>query len=94
MEVMSLPEPEPAAREAAVLVSMMERAPQCGRNRPGAGPDLDGAPVLVMPHYHAARVACQALQRFCRNARPVLEHGLAGLIRVRQRCGIHMDHHW
>src|SRR5688572_17402671 len=31
MEVMSLPEPEAAAREAAALVSMMERAPQCGR---------------------------------------------------------------
>ena len=38
MEVMALPEPEPAAREAAALVPMVERAPQRRGNRPGPGP--------------------------------------------------------
>ncbi|HEV8150895.1 MAG TPA: hypothetical protein VGP61_11975, partial [Gemmatimonadales bacterium] len=57
------------------------------------GPDLHGAPLLVVPHHHPARVARQALQRFCRNARPALEHGLAGLLRIGERRGIDMDHH-
>jgi hypothetical protein len=57
MEVMALPERQPAAREAAALVAMVERAPQCGRNRPRPGPDLHGAPLLVVPHHHTARVA-------------------------------------
>jgi hypothetical protein len=57
LNVMPLTEGKPAAREATALVSVVERAPQGGRNRPGPGPDLDGAPVLVVPHHHAARVA-------------------------------------
>ena len=92
MEVMALPERQPAAREAAALVAVVERAPQCRRNRPGPGPDLHGAPVLVVPHHHPARVARQALRRFRRNARPVLEHGLAGLLRIGEHRGIDMDH--
>jgi len=63
-DVMPLAEPEPAAREAATLVPVMERAPQRRGNRPGPGPDLDGAPVLVVPHHHAAGVARQAPRRF------------------------------
>jgi hypothetical protein len=46
-----------------------------------------------VPHHHAARVARQAPRRFCRNARAPLEHGLAGLIRIRQHRGIDVDHH-
>jgi hypothetical protein len=64
MEVMALTERQPAAREATALVTMVERAPQCRRNRPRPGPDLQGAPVLVVPHHHPARVARQALRRF------------------------------
>jgi hypothetical protein len=64
MEVMALPERHSAAREAADLVTMVERASQRRRNRPRPGPDLDGAPLLVVPHHHPARVARQALGRF------------------------------
>ena len=92
MEVMALPERQPAAREAAALVAVVERAPQGRRNRPRPGPDLHGAPVLVVPHHHAARVARQALRRFRGNARAVLEHGLAGLIRIGERRCVDMDH--
>mgnify|MGYP003694201453 CR=1 FL=1 len=58
-----------------------------------SGPDLHGAPVLVVPHHHAARIARQAQRRFRGNARPVLEHGLAGLLRIGERRRIDMDHH-
>jgi hypothetical protein len=61
MEVMALPERQPAAREATALVAVVERAPQGRRNRAGPCPDLHGAPVLVVPHHHPARVARQAL---------------------------------
>jgi hypothetical protein len=84
-DVMALAEREPAPREATALVAMVERTPQCGGNRPGPRPDLHGAAVLVVPHHHPARVARQAPRRFRGNARPVLEDGLAGLIRIRQR---------
>ena len=40
----------------------------------------------------AARVARQAPRRFRGNARPVLEDGLAGLIRIRERRGVDVDH--
>jgi hypothetical protein len=52
MEVMALPERQPAAREAAALVAVVERAPQCRRNRASPGPDHKGAPVLVVPQYN------------------------------------------
>jgi hypothetical protein len=92
MEVMALPERQPAARKAAALVAVLERAPQCRWNRARPGPDLHGAPLLVVPHHHPARVARQALRRFRGNACPVLEHGLAGLIRIGERRGVDMDH--
>ena len=63
-DVMPLAERQPAAREAATLIPVMERAPQSRRNRPGPGADLKGAPVLVVPHHHSARVARQAPGRF------------------------------
>ena len=91
-EMMPLAEADAAAREATALVPVVERAPQRWRNRPGPGSDLDGAPVLVVPHHDPARVARQALRRFCRNARPVLEDGLAGLIGVGEHRGINMNH--
>ena len=74
MEVMALPERHSAAREAADLVTMLERAAQGRWNRARPGPDLHGAPLLVVPHHHPARVARQPLRRFRGNARPVLEH--------------------
>jgi len=63
-DVMPLAEWEPAAREAATLVTVMERAPQCRWNRPGPGADLERAPVLIVPHHHPACVARQAPRRF------------------------------
>ena len=64
MEVMALPERQPTARKAAALVAVVERAAQCRWNRARPGPDLHGAPLLVVPHHHPARVAGQALRRF------------------------------
>ena len=49
--------------------------------------------VPAVLHHHAARVARQALGRFRGNASPVLEEGLAGLLRVGQNLGVHMDYH-
>ncbi len=63
-EVMALAEWEPAAREAADAVPVMERSPQRRRNGPGPRPDLQQVPVLIVPHHHAARVARQAPRRF------------------------------
>jgi hypothetical protein len=63
-DVMPLAEPEPAAREAAAPVPVVERAPQRRGDRPGPGPDLQEAPVRVVPHHHAARVTRQAPRRF------------------------------
>jgi hypothetical protein len=63
-DVMSLAEGKPAAREAAALVAVVERAPQCRGNRAGPGPNFHGAPFLVVSHHYAARVAREALRRF------------------------------
>jgi hypothetical protein len=71
---------------------MVERAPQCRGDRPGPSSDLHGASVFVVPHHHAAGVARQAPRRFRGNARPVLEHGLAGLLRICQCRRVDMDH--
>jgi len=90
---MALAEPDPATREAAPAVSMVERSPQRRRNRACPGPDLQQAPVCVVPHHDPARVARQALRRSGRNAQPVLEDGLTGLVGVGQDGGIHVDHH-
>ena len=72
---------------------MVERSPQGGGNRPGPGPDLHQAPVVVLAHHHPARVARQALGRFRGNARAAIEHGLPRLIRIGQHLGINVDHH-
>ena len=91
--VMSLAQWEPAAREAAAAVPMVQRAPQRWRNRPRPRPDLHNAPVLIVVHHHAARVAREAPQRFRGNVDPIFEHGLAGLIRVRQHRRVDVNHH-
>jgi hypothetical protein len=71
---------------------MLQRPPQRGRNRPRPGSDLDHASVLVVSHHHAACVARQPAGRFRGNVAPLFQHRLAGLRRVRQRRGVHVDH--
>ena len=82
-----------AAREAAAAVAMVERAPQCGRNRARASADLDDAPVLVVAHQHAAGITRQALRCFRGNVGAAVEHRLAGLIGVGQHRRIDVNHH-
>jgi hypothetical protein len=91
-DVMPLAEREPAAREAATAVSVMECAPQRRRDRPSSRPDLHDPPVWIVPHHDAARVARQAPRRFRGNVCAPLEDGLTGLIRIRQHRSIDVDH--
>jgi len=93
VQVMPLADPDATAREAAALVPVQERAPQRRGNRPGPGANFHDAPVLVVPHHDPARITRQAPRRFCRNARPVPEDGLAGLLRVGQHGFVDVDHH-
>jgi hypothetical protein len=90
---MALADAHSAAREATAAVSMVEGTPQCRRNRPRSGADLDDAAVRLVPHHHPARVTRKTLRRFRGNARAAFEHGLAGLIGVRQhrRIDVHDD---
>src|SRR2546425_5079531 len=89
-DVMTLAEANPAAREAAAAVAMVERAPyrRWDRSRPRA--NLDSAAVPAVLHYHAARVARQAPGRRG-NAGAVFEQGLAGLIGVGKDRRIDVD---
>ena len=82
---MPLLDADPAAGETAAPVPMLQRPPQGGGNRPGARPDLHHTPLGVVAHHHPARVARQPLRRFRGNARAILQHGLARLLRVGQR---------
>ena len=91
--VMSLAQREPAAREAALVIPMVQRAPQRRGNGPRPHPDLHDAPVLIVSHHHAARVARQAPRRFRGDVDPLFEHGLDGLLRVRQRRRVDVNHH-
>jgi len=59
-EMMPLAIAHAAAREPAAAVPMVERPPQGGGNRPGPGPDLDHAALLIMAHHHPAGIARQA----------------------------------
>jgi hypothetical protein len=90
--VMPLAQRQPAAGEAAPTVPVMERAPQRRGNRPRSRPDLHDAAVRIVPHHHAARVARQAPRRFRGNVCATLEDGLTGLLRVRQRGRIDVNH--
>src|SRR5262245_47225451 len=60
-DVVSLPNPYAAAREATPVVAMMQHPAERGRDRAGPGADLGHKPVRVMTHYDAHRVAGQAL---------------------------------
>ena len=91
--MMPLAESACTAWKAASAVSMMQRPPQRRRNRARPRPDLDDAPVLVVPHHHAARVAREPLRRFRGNARAALEDRLTGLLGVLEHCGIDVHHH-
>ena len=65
---------------------MVERAPQCWRNRAGPGHGLTVSPLREGQQHHPASVVRQvALGGFRGNVRAVLEHGLAGKIRIRER---------
>ena len=57
------------------------------------GTDLRQAPACVVAHHDPGRVAGQALRRSGRNAHPVFEHRLAGLVGVGQDSGVHVDYH-
>ena len=63
-DVMPLAEREPAAREAAAAIPVVERAPQGRGDRPGPGANFHEASVLIVSHHHPARVARQAPRRF------------------------------
>ena len=61
--LMPLAHREPAAREAAAPVPVVQHPPQRRRDRPGSGPDLQEAPILIVPHHHPARDASADLLR-------------------------------
>ncbi len=90
---MPLGDPDVAAREAAAPIPMLQRSSQRRGNRPRPGPHLHHSPVLVVSHQHPARVARQALRRSRGNVAPPFQHGLAGLLRIREDCGVYVDHH-
>ncbi len=92
-DVMALPEADPAAREPAAAVSVMERPPERRRDRAGPGTDFHNAAVPAVLHHHPTRVARQALRRFRGNVGAVLEDRLAGLVGIREERGIDMNHH-
>jgi hypothetical protein len=91
--VVPLTESDSTAGEPASTISMMQRAPQCGRNRARARPDLHDAALLIVTHHHAAHIAREPLRRFRGNARATLEDRLTRLFGVRQHGRIHVDHH-
>jgi hypothetical protein len=70
---------------------MLQHPAQRRRNRPRPGADLDDLPVGVVLHHHAARVARQPLRRYRGNAPAIFQDRLAGLVRIGQHRGIHMD---
>src|SRR5580765_735186 len=64
VNVVALNKAQSTSREAATMVTMLERPTNGRRNRAGPGPDLHHAAVGVMAHHHPARIARQALGRF------------------------------
>ena len=77
MNVVSLNERQPAAREAATLVTVQERTTKGRGDRASSRADLDSAAVGVMAHHDAARIARHALRRLRGNACPAFHDGLA-----------------
>ena len=93
LHVMPLPGANPAAREATGPITMLQRPPEGGRDRPRPGADLHDPTVLTVPHHHPARVARQAPRRSRGNVAHLLQLGLAGGLRVRQHRGVDVDDH-
>lgn len=89
---MALSDPCVTAREATAPVPMEQRASQRGRDRPGPGSNFDEPPLVVVPHDHPARIAGQASGRFRGNVAPFFQHGLAGLLGIREHRGVDVDH--
>jgi len=63
-DVMSLTERPATAREAAAVIAMLKRAPECRRDRACPRADLRHPAIGVVPHEHPAGVARQTLGRF------------------------------
>ena len=91
--VMPLADTHSAPREAAAAVAMVQRSPHRRGNRARPRPNVHHPALLVMLHHHAARVARQAARRFRGNVRPILEDGLAGLIRIGQGLRVDVNDH-
>src|SRR5262249_41223191 len=92
-DVVTLPEPHSAAREAAAAVAMTERPPQRRRNRPRARPHLHDAPVRVVAHQYATRIAGDALRRSSWNASAFFEDGLPGRGGIGEDGFVDVDDH-
>jgi hypothetical protein len=91
--VVSLPDSYLASREATRSVPILQGASQRGRDRPGAGSDLEQSALLVVPHHHAARVAGQAPRRLRGNVAHFFQRRLAGLGWIGEGSSIHVQHH-
>src|SRR5437660_11301229 len=89
---MALPEPRSAAREPTAAVSVVQSAPQCGRDRARPRGNLHHAPIATVVHHHTARVTRRAPGRFRANACAGLERRLARGVEVRQHRSVVMDY--
>src|SRR5439155_14550720 len=89
-DVMTLTERQSAAGEAATSLSMLERPAQCRPNSPRPRTDVRNSASWVVSHDDAARIARQALSRFCRNARAGFEDRLTWRVRVGEHLGINV----
>src|SRR4029453_4591805 len=63
-DVVSLAHPHAAAWKPTALVTMLERAPEGRRNRPGSRRHLHGPPVRAVAHEYAVGVTGESLRRF------------------------------
>jgi len=90
-DVVALTESNSAAGKAAAAVSVVECPPYCRWNRAGPRRDLDDAAVPIVLHTNPAGVTRDAPGRFNRNARAVLEEGLALLIGIGEGRRIDVD---
>jgi len=72
LDVVTLSEADPAARDATALVPKLKRPSYCRRNRARAGTDLDHTSIDVVAHDHPRGVAGKPLRRSGRNAHATL----------------------
>src|SRR5690606_16765155 len=56
-DVMGIGEAAPAAGKPAAMIPHLERAPERGRHRAGAPPDIEHGAVGAVPHDHATGIA-------------------------------------